>query len=498
MDDVEGISAAAGHPDHDPVLAGDARVAARGSLASAVLQVGGRAFSVVFILVASRELRTAAFSRYSVVAALIVVGMLLADFGTTSTVAREVSRAPARAKQLLGVALPASAALGLVAYLGIAAFAWLSYPSDLALDVCIGALAVPFGSMSSSLLAALDGVGQLARHALLTFLQTIVTTALGLVLLAAGAGARGIACALVVGGASGFVASSLAARQHGIWPVALSRQASQLRALLTRALPFAALGLISAVSLRFDVVVLSLLSTARATATYDIALRAIESVLSFNVIITGPAVYLFSVRLGRRDVAAAQRAFDEAVRLAYLLGLPISATVVVLHDPLARTIFGDAFAAAALPLAILGSQVWLSFVAYVQGSLIVAGDFQRRGVVVAGSITAVVVVLDLALIPPFGAEGAAVAGLVTAAVTVVGFARFHRAHTGIDTMPPPPGVLLAALVAGGAAWVLRDQALPVGLLLSGVTYALVLILTRSVTTADAARLRSIIDRAPAD
>ena len=218
MNDAQGIPAAAGPPDRSSVLADDARVAARGSLASAVLQVGGRAFTVVFMLVASRELQPPAFSRYSVVAALIVVGMLLADFGTTSTVAREVSRAPARAKQLLGVALPASAALGLLAYLGIAAFAWLSYPSDLALDVCIGALAVPFGSVTSSLLAALDGVGQLARHALLTFLQTIVTAGLGLVLLAAGAGARGIACALVVGGASGLVGSSLAARQHGIWP----------------------------------------------------------------------------------------------------------------------------------------------------------------------------------------------------------------------------------------------------------------------------------------
>lgn len=496
MVEPEGAPAASPR-ERRAAVASDARTAARGSLASALLQVGGRAFTVTFVLAASRELLPDAFSRYSVLAAVVVVGLLLADFGTTATIARAVSRAPSSAKDVLGVAIPASAGLGVLVYAGLAGFAWTLYPRDLAIDVCIGALAVPLGSVSSSLLAALDGIGQIARHAVVTFLQTVVTAGFGLVLLAGGTGARGVAWALAAGGASALASSALSARQQQIWPKTFFWRPRQVRALLSLALPFAALGLISALSLRFDVLVLSLLSTERATATYDVALRAIEAVLSFNIVIAGPAVYLFSVRLGRRDTAGAQRAFDEAVRLSYLLGLPISTVVVVLHDPLARGIFGDAFAAAGPPLAILGAQVWLAFVAYVQGSLIIAGDFQRRGVLVAAAITAVVVVLDLALVPAFGAQGAASASLVTAVVTVFAFARFHRAHAGITTMVPPPGILLAALAAGVAAWLLRFQVLPAALLLSFLTYALALVVTRSVTASDVARLQAIIGRPPA-
>lgn len=474
----------------------DARIAARGSVTSALMQLAGRVLGLVFVVVATRILDPAAFSRYSVVAALVVVGALLADFGINPMVVREVSRAPSRVSDVSAVAVPTSAGLGVVAYLAVVSFAWAAYPPTQAIDVAVGALAVPAGAVCGSLLSALDGVGLLGRHAKLAFLQSAVTAITGMLALAAGLGPRGVAGALALGSIVGLAVTVSVVRHHGVWTGALAPSQSEVRRFLRSARPFAAIGVISAVSLRFDVLLLSLLSPKRETAIYDISLRVVEAVVSFNTILTGPALYLFSGRFGQGDYPGTQRAFDETLRLAYLVGMPVSAVAVALRTELAMALFGEAFASADVPLAILGGHVWLALVGYVQGTLLLAGDHPRRGIVVAAAITGVVVVLDVVLIPWFGASGAAAAGLVTAVVTVVAFGRFHRSTSGLVTRLPPAGAAIAAIAGGGGAWLLREAGLPAALATAGVVYVTMLIVTRAVTRTDLERLHTILRGPP--
>lgn len=476
-------------------VSADASIAARGSLAAGLLQLVGRAFGLLFVLGASRVLDPVAFSRYSVVAALVLVGGLLADFGINPTVVREVSRAPGRASAVVAVAVPSSTCLGALVYFALVGFAWAAYPETQAIDVAIGALAVAVGSVCSSLQSALAGAGLLSRQALLAFLQSATTAMTGICALATGLGPRGVAAALVLGAVVALVATVWAVRAAGLWNGGWVWMPKAIRAFLGKTWPLAILGLISAVSLRFDVILLSLLSTKEQTAIYDVSLRAAEAVMSFNTILTGPSLYLFSSRFGAGDHAGTQRAFSETVRLAYLMGLPLSVLVVALHDQLARALFGDAFAGAGPPLAVLFAQVPLALVGYVQGSLLVAGDHHRRGILVAGGVTSVVVVLDIVLIPWLGASGAATAGLATSAVTVLAYARFHRSTTGLITRLPPPKAVIAAAAAGGAAWVLRDAGLPLAITAAGVVYVLLLIGTGAITSTDVHRARAIL-RAP--
>jgi O-antigen/teichoic acid export membrane protein len=122
----------------------DAKAAARGGLALAALQTASRVLGLAFVLAATHALPADQFGRYSVVAALVLIGGAVADFGTTTVITRRVSRAPGEAQPLLGGTLLASFLLGLVAWGGILAFVALArYPAGTLADVGIGGATLP-------------------------------------------------------------------------------------------------------------------------------------------------------------------------------------------------------------------------------------------------------------------------------------------------------------------------------------------------------------------
>lgn len=467
----------------------DSGAAVRGGLALALTQILSRVLAVVFVLAATHRLGAETFGRYSIVSAVVVVAAMLADFGTSAVVTRELSRGAGGSRNIVEVVLPLSAILGLLAYAGCVVFAMAAgYPHSTMIDIALGAVAVPLGSVATSLLAALDGTGAIWRRAVIGLVQSVVTMGCGLLAVTIGHSVRLAVIALALGPLVALTLASLMTRRLGAWTGALRFHRLELQRLLHLAAPFAALSFIGAISLRFDVIFLSIVATRSETAAYDVALRGVEAILTMSTVLTGPLLFLLSSRIGRGDVPGAQRAFDEAVRLATVVALPVAAVAIALHDELTRVAFGPSFQQASVPLALLGAQVAPAAIGYLQGSLLMASDHARRGARVAGEITAVIVVLDVALIPKYGAVGAAVASLVTSIVTVVMFARFHRTTSGIITRWPPLRAIGAALACGVAAWGLRELPLVVPIAVGGTLYVVIVIATRLFGLADVRRI----------
>ena len=474
----------------------DARSAARGGLALAVLQTLGRVAGVLFVVVATRSLAPAEFGRYSIVAALLVVGGLLADFGTTPVLTRHIARDPDDADATLAGTLPACFGLGIASAVFVVGLAAAIYPGRTVTDVAIGAISLPLAAMATSVGAALDGRGLLAQRAVVTFLSIATVTLGAAVPLAAGADARAAVWALVAGPLVGLATSTVLARRNGVWRSAPRFDRARSLALLRQALPYAALGAISAVSMRFDVLLLSLVGTAASTAAYDLALRVGEALLFVGTVITAPSLFLLSRRLGTGDVDGAERAFGEAARLTYVVGLPLSVGLAVFHDDAARLVFGADYAASAVPLAILGGGIAVTLLAMLQGALILAGDHVGAGLRTAALVTALMVLFDIALVLPFGATGAAVASVAGGIVTVAAFGRFHRRTTGIRTPAPSPGLLTASVLCGGTAWVLSGTSTALAVVAAAAVYVTAAVATGAVTTDDFRRLRTVVLREP--
>jgi O-antigen/teichoic acid export membrane protein len=469
----------------------DARAAAQGSLALTALQTLGRLLAVGFVLVATRHLAPSVFGRYSTASAFVVIGGILADFGTTMVIVRRVSRDPTSSDALLTGTLPACFGLGVASMLGVALFAVAAgYPSATRTDVLIASLALPASACVTSVLGAVDGHGLIARRALLTFLQMAVLAGGGVVGILT-VGVRGAVVAIPAAPLVALVAGAVVARRARVWSLRVRWDRPASIALLRDAVPFGVLGAIAGLQLRFDVVLLSVVGTAAETARYDLAVRALEALAYVGTVVATPALFILSRRLGHGDGPGAQRALDKAARFLALLGVPVSALLVGLHGPLTVAAFGPRYAGAAVPLAIAGGSLWLAFLAALQTAAILAGDRVWRAVPVAAGAMVVMVGLDVALVPRFGAVGAAAATVAGTVVMVTAFGRFLRRTSGLRTACPSLRVLGAGVVTAAVA----ARLAPTGLVAAGaaasIVFAGLVLVTGAVRRADVDRLRAL-------
>jgi O-antigen/teichoic acid export membrane protein len=476
-----------------PVVGDDAAAATRGGVSLLVLQSVGRALGLGFVMVLTRHLDRGNVGRYSTVAAIVLFANFVADFGTSPAITRLVSRMPEEADRLLSRTVVPSLLFGVVVAVGVAGFGVAAYRGPAVADVAIGSLAIPAASMLSSVLGALDGAGLIARRALVTGLQTLVIAS-GIVPVVLGAGVRAPIVALAVAPWVALVAASAMARRAGLWRSRLRCDLGETRRLLRVALPFALSGGVSALVLRFDVIFLSLVRGPAETASYDLAIRLLEATTYLGTAVAGPLLFILSRRLGAEDREGAARAYGEAMRLLYTIGLPLSVGLVILARPLVATALGPGFAPVATPLAIMGAAQWLTFVIMVQGALVMGGDVIGRGIRVGLVNAAVTVVLDLVLVPrygPLGAAAAMVASWVFAAATLD---RFHRRTVGIATPLPSAGLIAATAAMALVLAFLHDAPIAVSGAAGAVVYVAAMFVTGVVGGGDVARLRHAVSR----
>ncbi|HUP85611.1 MAG TPA: oligosaccharide flippase family protein [Acidimicrobiales bacterium] len=469
----------------------DSVAAAQGTAALALGQVFTRALGLGFVLVATRAVAPTELGRYAVASALLLGASSIADLGTTSVVTKLVSRAPHESARILGAVVIPSFVLGVLALSALTAFVLIfDYPSVTRTDTLLAGLGLPADAVLTSLFGGFDGRGLLTRRAWLSLARTTFTIGGGIAAILATRDVRMALIALGAGPNVALVLGIVAARRSGLWTGRPRSDPEIFRAVLRQALPFALLGGINVIVLRADVVILSLLAAPSTVARYDVALRATEALGFLGSVVAAPSLFILSRRLGAGDSLGAQRAFDEATRLAYLIGLALSAVLVAIGTPVAAVVFGEKYRAAGTLLSILGLQLWLALIAAIQGSLLLAGGELRRAVKFFSSLAAGAVVVQTTAIMIAGAIGAAVAMVVVQSSIVTAAALFSRRYTGVSLRRPPVGALIAAL-ASGATMALTSSSLwlPWVLIVGAAVYLVIVVGTRTVDADDVRRLR---------
>lgn len=464
------------HSARDPERDPDARAAASGGVALVLSQGITRLVQLAFVLLATRSLSESEFGRYAIASAILLLGGFLADVGTTPALVRLISRSPRDAATLLSGTLAASAVWGVFAWVMSVGITSLIYGGASTGDVAIAGASLPFLAVMSSLHAGLDGSGRIAGRAWAALAHPVVSAGLGGVAVYATGDVRAGLWSLVAGSAASSLVAGTITYRSGLWTFDLLPRRAAILRVLRIAGPFALLAGLGTLSMRFDVLFLGYFHGPSHAASYDIAVRGSEVFWSVQTAITAPALYILSRRLGSRDLQGAQRGYSLAIRLSYLWGGLVSALLVGLSDPIVGLLGAGNYEDASAALAILGASQWLVFAVLVQGTLIMAGDHLRDGILTAGVITMATVALDVALIPAFGVRGAAVAGAAASVVTVLGFSRLHRRTLGLRTEQPEAGLVIALLTAGATAFSLRGTAV-LSAVAATVAYLLVCSLT---------------------
>jgi O-antigen/teichoic acid export membrane protein len=184
------------------------------------------------------------------------------------------------------------------------------------------------------------------------------------------------------------------------------RGGTEARRLMKEALP---LGLVSAMTLlylRADLFIVAAVAGTSEAGFFQSAFRLFEAAFVVSGGVAAGTFPLLAARFG-------ERGFDGLARfvlgLLALLSAPIAFGFAVAAGPILTVVYGEGFEEAARPLSLLGIALVAVFANALTTHLLVASGRSRRLVLSIAVRLVVGIVLDLLLVPRWGASGAAFA-----------------------------------------------------------------------------------------
>lgn len=351
--------------------------------------------------------------------AMLIVVAFEAGIGDAMTVLVGLGRA--ELQEAAGATVRATLALaagGLIAFLCLAAVVVAPLDGDDPVVLGLAGALVATGIWYSTLVSVLLTVKRVALVAALSAVSAAITT---IVLAVLAIGSRldpaGAVAASLAGSSVAALATAAGARRAGI-SLRPRHTRGYLGPALRLGLGFQVPSLLVVASSRLDLLLVYELSGATAAGTYSVAL----TIAALVVAIPTAIAYAAFPRLSRVDEAQA-RVLTARVLRHGIVGALLSALVLGAITPVVVPwAFGDRFNDAIAPtrILLLGSVAWSA--QWLLGRCASARGATRMLVVSFGLGFAVMIGLDVILIPAHGALGAAVAALVssTAGATVAG------------------------------------------------------------------------------
>jgi O-antigen/teichoic acid export membrane protein len=450
-------------PPSDATL-GTVRIAANTAVQAAGTLLGALLGLATF-LVLTRKLGPAKYGEFAAATAYLSVPIVIADVGLTAGVLREISAHPHRTERVMRAFLPLSAivsAVIVVLMLGVAFV--VPFNGETRTAIAVGSAGAFFTLIALSLSPVMQsrlqmhwvvGAGIVGRGFTLGLIAVAVAVNMGLnaVMLAWVAGLA-LTC---------LIQLAVVLRQISLRPIV---DFSFWRRLVGTSALLGVANALGQINFRVGTIMLAWFRSSAVVGYYGAAYKFVELVHSTAGSV-GVSVFPSFARLAaagdRRLGFLAQRSLDV---MAAASGAAVI-LMVLFPDEIIRWTAGAEFLPGATPLRILALFVPFGLFTHVLWRLLIALHEDRRLAWVSGSALSLAVVLDLALIPPFGMNAAAI---VTVAVEI-----------GVSTT-------LAAIVIRRHGLLLNVRFLWVVLLASAVGVAVALLLPGPAVVAFCATL----------
>ncbi|MNR82417.1 putative cell division protein YtgP [compost metagenome] len=431
-------------------------------LSSAILGIGLTAL-------VARVLAPEAMGHYSLVVWFTSLAGLIANLGYVTTATRFMAERlgrdrPDEAAGVLAHAVRNVFWTGLAVTAGVLAlapFAPRLYPDlPITLYLAIGALGILPTAMTALFAGACQGLQRYDWMAAVTGLGTVLTLGGAIAVLLSGGGIPGLlAVTAGVAAVSSLAYALLLARWNpGFWQGRLdASEARQLKRFQWAV--FAMLGLDAIVWQRSELFFLGAWAPAQQVAFYSLAFGL--STMAMKLLpgtLVGLLIPMMARSEGAGDREATAQVFTRSCRAMAMLAVPVAVGGSLLSLPLVHVLYGAEYLpVAGLLSALLIAGALVMIYGYPASSVLYSTGGERYLVKVGISVAVVNLVLDVALIPFWGAWGA-VAANALAQITSLG-PGLWGAYKYAGVRPP-----VKVLVPVGLATAL--MALPVWLIVS--------------------------------
>jgi O-antigen/teichoic acid export membrane protein len=447
---------------------------------------------------------------------------VIADFGFTPVVVREVAKHKERAQQIFSTALFFRLLLSVAALLVmIAAFFTLNQYvryigiSDLSLrHIMIAGTIMILDTTTLLLFALFRGHQRLEYEAIASVINRVIVATIGFFAAIFTKSVALLLGAILVGSVFNIIYATYLLRAR--LGIRLSPRWSREygKGLLAAALPFAFTALCLSMYNNFDVVLLRLQPREGAVAWYGVAYKL---TFTLQFIPAALAASLFPAMSEQfvRDKEKVAELFRRSVVFLSLIAMPLSVGLFLIAYPLVLFMYDDAFSASATPFQFLILSLVPIFLNFPVGYLLNAAGKQHINTINTALVTVLSIGLNLWLIPLYTFNGAAITALICGwtlfilgALHVVRliplrtfslFVQLGKVATASIIMGVPIyllrmslGDVISDLIRGGGIQVstamlhtLSQLLLLLSLVtIGGMTYIIALLVLRSFTTKD--------------
>lgn len=450
---------------------------ARNTLVRASGEMLAKLASLAFYIFLARELGTESFGDFMFALALTTVLTTAAGFGTDNLLAREVARDPGRVHHfltnLVAIKLVGTSAMVLLAA-GIVAVA--GKPSAAVLAVAIVGAGVAVENVTKTWYSVFQAFERLSLISASLIVNRAATAGIGIAVLLLGGGLIAVSFIYLLGALLGAAVAIWALRRYVMAP-RRELDRSRWMGLIKAGIPIGVAAFLFSVLLKVDASLLGFLAgedSSEEVGFYAAAFRIVEATMFLSWSFSAAALPWFA-RHDPKIAMPLSRGYELGLKVITAVFLPLGLALVFFSDGIIGLLYGDEYRSAELPLSLLGVTTALYGISNFTATMLTARDQPQRFARAAGAVVAQNVIMNLVLIPVYGADGAAFSAAVSGLLLGVLSISQARAVVGHVRLGRALGAPLVAGLAMSALLLVAGPPFPIGMAAGAALFAAVAI-----------------------
>lgn len=434
------------------------------------MQVITRIFGAVFTVVAARKLGVEDYGFYSFATTFGNVFGLVAAFGFTGLVTREVARKIDRTGEVLGIVLVLESILSTLAVLAmILALVILGYPAGRILIVGLAGGGMLVNTVLNVVAAFFRAHQRMGLEAVMRISLSVLNMGMGVTVLFAGYGVLGLVIVQLV--------VFLLVLVLGLFLVASRLSPPQFpsdwrayRTFFMMTLPFAISSVFILVYDGTAVIFLSFMKGDEMTGLYAGAISFVRVFGLLPASIVGAFLPAMS-QTWQTSSDSWSDIYRHSLKYLLVVALPIAVGLMMLSDRFVLLVLGDEYTGSALILSLAAWVIILDFMNHGFTNAMISVDRERTYVKIVGVAMVINLTANVSIIPVWGAYGAVASSLLTEGfMMLVQFYMLSKEGLRLSLPSIAARPILSVLIMGACVYLVRDLPLAAVIAVGAITY----------------------------
>lgn len=374
-------------------------------------QITGRLLRAAIVIYAARILGAASWGAFSYALSVAAFLTIFSDIGINALLTREGSKNPNERERYLATSFAVKLVLLLIMSAGVMIF--INHLTNLPEAVSLMPIALAvfiFDSLRDLGSAMARALEEMRIEAIANIFTNVAITVFGMAALYFSPTSTSVTLAYAAGTLAGFVFIVIPLRRY-FRGLIRNFDRSLIKPILATAWPFGLVGLMGAVMINTDILILGWMRSATEVGLYSASQRPIQ-LLYIAPSLIATAFFPQLARLAVESKEKFSRLFEQALAVIYLLALPLALGGIILAKQLIVLLYGADYTSAYISFAILSATLAVVFPATLIGNAVFAHNKQKTFLIYVALGIFGNIILDLLLIPRWGMNGSSAATLI--------------------------------------------------------------------------------------